>query len=224
MLNDMSRVPEEEQEVLADELHDGACQYIASAQMLFQAFRQENGEALVGNWASFDKGIEMLNQSIEELRRVLGGLQPQPIHLDELSVLKAVDRLIAEGRGCGGPEIEFCHDGEFKQPPKRLKVAILRIVQEALANSRRHSKSAKVLVGLTQDENRICIQIQDWGIGFDPTEVRPGHYGLQGIQRRTKRLGGIATIDSHPGGGTCITVELPLSGHNKLDDTLRRPR
>ena len=54
-----------------------------------------------------------------------------------------------------------------------LRVAILRILQECLTNVRRHSRTSKVLVGITQDDRSVCIQVQDWGIGFDVEKTRP---------------------------------------------------
>jgi signal transduction histidine kinase len=65
-------------------------------------------------------------------------------------------------------------------------------------------------VGLNQDEESLCIQVQDWGVGFDADSTLNGHFGLEGIRRRVALLKGIVTIHSNPGEGTLITVELPL--------------
>jgi signal transduction histidine kinase len=124
-----------------------------------------------------------------------------------------VERLVAEVRACGGPEIEFCHDFqdyEANPLPLHLELAVFRIVQECVANAWHHSKSKRMLVGLSRDDKGVSIQAQDWGIGFDPAKVWAKGFGLEGIWRRTERLGGTAVIQSSPGEGTCITVELPL--------------
>jgi signal transduction histidine kinase len=70
-----------------------------------------------------------------------------------------------------------------------------------------------VLVGLTLDTDRVCVQVEDWGVGFTPGEARPGRFGLAGIRRRVEALGGTATIQSQPGRGTCVSVELPRTRH-----------
>ena len=70
--------------------------------------------------------------------------------------------------------------------------------------------SAGILVGLAQDGESLCIQVQDWGVGFDPKHTPHGHYGLEGIRRRVGLLKGGVTFQSDPGEGTLITVELPL--------------
>jgi signal transduction histidine kinase len=119
--------------------------------------------------------------------------------------------LIKEIQTAGGPDIELCCDIHPDQIPPRLELAAFRIVQESLANACRHSGSNGILVGLTQDGDSLCIQVQDWGIGFKPGDTAAGHYGLEGIRRRVKLLRGVVTIDSDPSeGGTLITVELPL--------------
>ena len=59
-------------------------------------------------------------------------------------------------------------------------------------------------------ENRVRLTVQDWGVGFDPQEVKGERFGLRGIRERVRLLGGTADIGSAPGKGTIITVELPL--------------
>jgi len=212
MLNYLSKKREkkqaEQEEWIAYEIHDGACQYVAAAEMMFVAFRQEQTKTSLGDWSSFDMGLEFLKHANEELRRLVHGLRP--IQLAAGDLLRAIECLIQDIRTAGGPDIEFCHDIQVDQIPPRLELAGFRIVQESLANACRHSKSKKILVGLTQDNESLCIQVQDWGVGFDPGVAPPGHFGMESICRRVKLLQGTATIHSSPGEGTLITVELPL--------------
>jgi signal transduction histidine kinase len=203
----------EQRELIAYEIHDGPCQYLVAAKMFFDASRQEGGEGSSFGWDSFEKGLALLSRGVDELRRFIGGLRSA--HLDGSDLLTAVQRLIAEKLACGGVEIEFCHDfqdGHGDLLPPDLELAAFHIVQECLANACRHSRSTRILVGLTLDNDKLCIQVQDWGIGFDPASHRPDCFGLEGIWRRAELLGGIAVIQSRPGEGTCITVDLPLIG------------
>jgi signal transduction histidine kinase len=89
-------------------------------------------------------------------------------------------------------------------------MSLLRILQEALTNVRRHSGSARVRVELVGEGGRLRAEIRDWGVGFDLASVGPGHFGLQEIRERARLLGGRATIDSAPGRGTRVTVILPI--------------
>jgi signal transduction histidine kinase len=65
---------------------------------------------------------------------------------------------------------------------------------------------------LTQRGGYIRIEVQDWGIGFNPQKVGDGHFGLEGIQERVRLFGGSATIKSALGKGIRIVVQLPLVG------------
>jgi signal transduction histidine kinase len=91
-----------------------------------------------------------------------------------------------------------------------LENAIFRIVQESLTNVRRHSESENVQVDLIKKSDVIQIEIEDWGVGFDPENTSGDCFGLVGIQERVRMLGGNAIIDSEPGKGTRVVVKLPL--------------
>ena len=210
-----SREQEEHEEFIAHEIHDGACQYAIAARMALDAFRQEKTRVGSENLGDFDTAVELLDRAIDELRRLVRGLQP--IQLAAGGLPTAVAYLIEEIRASGGPDMEFRHDVHPDQIPPRLQRAAFRIVQESLANACRHSKSKRLFVELTLDGDVLHIQVRDWGVGFDPDSTPPGHFGLSGIRRRVKLLGGSATIHSGSGKGTCVTVKLPLSRrHNGL--------
>ena len=91
-----------------------------------------------------------------------------------------------------------------------MENAIYRIVQEGLTNACRHSKSPRIRVELVERDGLLQIKVQDWGEGFDPTRVEADRFGLEGIRQRARLLGGSARVESAPGQGTCLTVELPL--------------
>ena len=123
----------------------------------------------------------------------------------------AVNRLIADARRAGGPEIELCDDLAGRELPPALRAPVLCIVQELLLNACRHSTSRRILVGLGQDDTHIYIQVQDWGIGFNSTAVSPNRRGLKGVRELVQWLGGTVEIDSQVGSGTCVVAELPVS-------------
>ena len=65
-------------------------------------------------------------------------------------------------------------------------------------------------VTLTQEGHEVRIEVQDWGIGFDPESVDKGHFGLEGIRQRVRLLGGRLSIESKPGRGTLLQVVAPI--------------
>ena len=197
-----------EYEVIGCELHDGPCQYITSRKCCSKRYAIRGQHlhmttAVVSTWP-----LDFSERAGVELRRLIRGLHPLQLH--DTRVLAIVERLSDENKMDGGPEIEWCLEAEFDELSNDLRVAILRILQECLTNVRRHSRTSKVLAGITQDDRSVCIQVQDWGIGFDVEKTRPECLGLNGIRQRARLLNGTMTIESSPGEGTCITVDLPL--------------
>ena len=110
-----------------------------------------------------------------------------------------------------GPTIELLSEVEFNRLAPILENAVYRIVQEGLANACRHSQSN----GCAWNWCSTATISASWSaIGESvsiPREVEEGRFGLDGIRQRARLLGGQAALQSTPGEGTCITVDLPLA-------------
>jgi signal transduction histidine kinase len=92
-------------------------------------------------------------------------------------------------------------------------VALLRAVQEALANVRKHAQAGRVRVTLSYMGDVVVLDVQDDGRGFDPGQAGAGGgFGLAGMRERVEQLGGTLLIESGPGGGTTLVVEIPVAG------------
>ncbi len=207
-LRHLLELQDRDRQVVSCEIHDGFVQQLAAAITHFAAFSRFKGEGDGEVWTSFETGLRALDDCMREARRLIRGLR-SPL-MDECGVVAAIEDLISQGSAPGKPEIEFVHnlDGERWEPASEN--TIYRILQEGLANARRYSQSERVLVRLTRRNRHVLIEVQDWGIGFNPREVGDGHFGLEGIQKRAKLFGGSATITSSLGKGTRIVVQLPL--------------
>ena len=151
---------------------------------------------------------ENVGKSVVESRRVIEGLRP-PL-LDKLGAVAAIEYLVGNA-GAEEPSIHFTADVNFRRLESLLEVTIYRVVQEAITNIKRHSRSYRAEIRLTEVDDRIRIEIRDWGVGFDPDSVSENRFGLQGIRERARLLHGRAVIDSAPGEGTRIFVDLPLA-------------
>ncbi len=208
LLRQLLELHERERQLMAYDIHDGFAQQLAGALFRLQAFRETLARDPAEAWKGFDVASRLIGQSLDEARRLISGLRP-PV-LDELGIVKAVEYLIHEYRKDGKPEIKFEHDAMPDRLPPPLEGAIFRIVQESLQNACRHSRSDRIRVTLAARDGRVHIDIRDWGVGFDVGGVAENHFGLQGIRERARLLDGRATIESAPGEGTCVLVELPL--------------
>lgn len=94
-------------------------------------------------------------------------------------------------------------------PPAQMVKTIYRVVQESLTNICKHAEATTVEIDLQQTIDRLYLSIRDDGCGFQP-QVQPGRYGLHGMEERVQSLQGSFRIETAPGAGCCILVELPL--------------
>ncbi len=215
MLSDESDVLdllERDRQWLAAELHDGLVQDITGAQMQLEALLCSGKISSEETRAAVLKAVALLRKAVEEARRVVSGLRPPA--LDDKGLIGAIKSLLSED-GAPGPKIRFRADVAFRRLDPRLETGIYRIVQEGVANIRRHSKAERAEVRLAQIGKRIEVVIRDSGIGFNPAGIGEKSFGVRGILERARLLGGSARVDSLPGKGTRIAVSLPLAGPPK---------
>lgn len=207
-LEHMLRSSDHERQLIAYEIHDGLAQYLAGALMQFDVYCHLKNSKAKEALKAFEAGITMLRQSHSEARRLISGVRP-PI-LDEAGIVAAISHLVNEQRRHAAWRIEFQSKVEFDRLVPILENAIYRIVQESLTNACRHAQSNRIIVELVQHDDSLRVAVRDWGIGFDPQKTEEGRFGLEGIRERARLLGGTARIDSRPGEGTSITVDLPV--------------
>lgn len=207
LLRELLDLQERDRRLIAYEIHDGVAQKLTATLYQLQA-AQAAAEKAHGDAKSFTPAIQLLTDSIAEVRRLIGGLRP-PI-LDELGIVAALDYLVAEYDRDYSLQITMEHDLSHDRLASALESNLFRIVQESLTNACRHSHSQKVAIRLWQADKMLRLEVEDWGVGFDPEEVPVSQFGLRGIRERARLLGGSAEVFSRPGEGTRIVVNLPL--------------
>ena len=89
-------------------------------------------------------------------------------------------------------------------------------------NALRHSSSPTVLMTLTERGGKMCIKVEDWGVGFDVKTAATGGFGLEGIRQRARLFGGRVGIRSSPGRGTLIKVQFPIQEKRRKAETDNR--
>ncbi len=207
LLQQLVDVHERERQLVAYEIHDGLVQHLAASLMHLEVFNESKDGPSDLMWYELARGLKLLRSAVSEGRRLISGLRP-PI-LDEYGIVAAIEYLIHEHREAL-LEVDFNHETRFARLPPPLENAVFRVVQEALANVRRHSGCQRARVQLLQLADHLRVEVIDWGIGFHPEQVAQDRFGVQGIRERARLLGGHATIDSAPGRGTHVSVEFPL--------------
>jgi PAS domain S-box-containing protein len=209
LMETMIRTQERDRRLMAFEIHDGLVQYASGAQMHLETLL-ESGQVVSGEARDrLETALGLVRRAVGEGRRLIGGLRP-PV-LDEMGVVAALEHLVQD-QPAAGPKIKFVADVQFDRLEPLLEVTIYRIVQEAITNVRRHSRSEEAEVRVVQNGDRVRIDVRDWGVGFDPAVVTEKRLGLQGIRERVRLHHGWARIESAPGEGTRVLVDLPLAG------------
>ena len=151
--------------------------------------------------------------SLAEARRLVWALRPES--LDRYSLSEALSNLVREWSVQSGIEARGTTNGTPRELLPEAEVALVRAAQESLTNVHKHAGASRVDVTLTYMDDRVVIDVVDDGIGFDPAESRPAvgpqderGFGLTAMRERVEQLGGRLAVETAPGEGTAIAVEL----------------
>jgi signal transduction histidine kinase len=145
---------------------------------------------------------------IDGLHRLAVDLRPASLdHLGLEVALRQYTRSVGTSFGLA---VRFKARGlKSERLPAALETALYRIVQEAMTNVVRHARATRVDVLVELRGDRVTLMIEDDGIGFDPEASQVGeHFGLLGIRERAEALGGTLTVESSPGAGSTVVVEV----------------
>ena len=188
----------EEREQLMRAMHDGLGSTLISSLTL-----AERGELDAKAMA------EVLRECLDDVHLVLESLE-RAEH-DLATLLGTLRHRWGKRLAVAGLRLEWAVDDlpplPWLTPPAALQV--LRIVQEVLANVIKHAQAGILRIAAQADEGCVRLSVEDNGIGFDPEAVTPGR-GLRHLRKRASQLGGMLTIDSQPGRGTRVRLELPV--------------
>jgi signal transduction histidine kinase len=121
----------------------------------------------------------------------------------------ALERLVEGIRERSGISIDFEAGLLTERLPSEAETALYRIVQEALTNILKHAEARHISVSLARKPGSVTAVIEDDGRGFDPARRVEG-LGLLGMRERIALIGGRVAVESRPGAGTTIAVEVPL--------------
>ena len=195
-IHQVTRAQEEERKRISHELHDDTLQALVVLSRHLDALAsgdkglsEENRLRLEELWQQTDNILRGVRRLSQDLR---------PAALDHLGLLSKVNVVGKEGR-----------------LPEEVEIVLFRITQEALRNVWRHSGATSAEITVEFDENKTRITISDNGKGFKlPAKIgdlaRDGKLGLAGMQERAQLVGGTLTVQSQPGSGSSITIELPV--------------
>jgi signal transduction histidine kinase len=203
---------EKERRGLARELHDDTLQALIALNQRFHLVQAS--AATPEDRVSIDQLKQMTEQTIANLRRMVGGLRP--LYIEDLGLTAALEMLAKESSQGSNAPVEFTATGDPRRLPADVEMALYRMAQEALSNAQRHSSSNQVRLELNFEPETVRLTVRDDGVGFvvpdAPDEfARQGHFGLLGLAERAELIGGSLQVKSRPGNGTTVQVTVPNS-------------
>ncbi len=198
-------VQEEERMRVARELHDQGGQSLTALRMMLDMCMRGASDDVAHALA---EARSLVDKLIGEMRDTV--LRLHPPMLDDLGLLPTLLWDFDCFRSRTGVSVNFRHAGLRRELDPELSLAAYRILQECLTNVARHAGVSEATVMAKADGDVLALSVEDGGNGFDPSGVSPNCSGLTGMMQRAEMVGGTVEIDTSPGGGTRISVELPL--------------
>ncbi|MEV5335977.1 sensor histidine kinase [Streptomyces werraensis] len=204
----------DERRRLAAEIHDTLAQGLTG--IIAQLRAAANTPDPAAGRARLDRALALARESLGEARRSVHNLAP--VALTDGGLPGALGRTVVAWSERSGVKAEFTVTGTAEPLHDEMAATLLRIAQEALANTARHAAASRAGVTLSFMGDEVVLDIRDDGRGFDPLAV-PAHtsaggFGLGGMRARAERVAGALTVESEPDGGTAVSARVPLVRHD----------
>ena len=209
LLEKVITAQEEERKRIARELHDETGQSLTSLMVHMQMMSQQCPvPELKPQIKEFQR---LISQTLEDVHNL--ALELRPSALDDLGLTAALERYTYEYSQYNSLDIDLLvHGIEEERLPATVETALYRIVQEGLTNVARHAQANTASILIERRNGSVITIIEDDGIGFDPSRADSSRnrLGLYGMRERAELLDGTFYLESEPGKGTTIFIEVPL--------------
>ncbi|NNF40985.1 MAG: sensor histidine kinase [Woeseiaceae bacterium] len=199
------QVQEEERRSIALELHDGLGQVLTA---LINHIQHSAGDATDDD---NEQSIMLATTALTEVRRMARALRPSA--LDDLGLAAALRMLARTTCESSGLDVSIGWPDEDVDLDKQSETLVFRIVQEALTNAVKHAEASRVRVIVDRGPAMLKVSITDNGLGFDAKSVlgeSDKGFGARGMRDRAELFGGRLSIESEPGEGTSVLLQLPV--------------
>ncbi len=208
-------VEEEARRRLARELHDGPTQSVAALAMRLNFLQRLLRHDPAQLPPELEKAEQMARQAVQELRHFLFRLRP--LILESQGLMAALTHLAEKLQETEPFAIHLEVDPEVDRLlDPNAKGLVFSIIEEAIHNARKHAEPRNVWVRVRVEGNRLQVGVEDDGQGFDPQALRAdyarrGSMGMLNMLERAELLNGVLEVESAPGQGTRVRLEVPLA-------------
>ncbi len=214
---------EKERTRIARELHDELGQSLTALQMDFAWLDNHLPKKTDTLREKARRMSRLVDTTIESVRRISKELRP--ILLDDLGLNAAMEWHIQEFQERSDVRCDAYLECDDSVIDKDLSTALFRIFQEALTNIARHADATEVRIGLSREGNEFCLEVMDDGRGISPEQIDDSmSLGIIGMRERAHLWGGSVCLRGKGGGGTIVTVRIPISRGERSDAANSRCR
>lgn len=201
---DALKAQEDERKRVAQELHDQIGQALTALMLQIGRLAKDAPEELR---AELDEAVETTRSSLDDVRRIAKQLRPEA--LDDLGLLPALNALVASFSERTGLRIHTSLEDTLPALGPDAELVIFRVAQESLTNAARHAETSRVDLSLESGPAEIVLRVRDHGHGLDGT---PAGGGIRGMRERALLVAGDLAIAAPSGGGTEVTLTIPIDG------------
>lgn len=201
-------ISDSEQRRIGQDLHDGLGQEITAIALLNSTLQNSLRAKGLSEAATAERLAELLKHAGNEVRRISHGLQP--VSADPESLMTGIRSLVANAGSLNGANCLFRCNGTVAVHNHDCANHLYRIAQEAIQNALRHGKPQEVVVSLARRDERVILEVQDDGGGFDPeVQAKSQGIGLSTMKYRAGAMNGFFEFARHPGGGVIVRCTVP---------------
>lgn len=210
---------EEDRRRISRDLHDDINQRLAMLTMDLRRMEKES----FADPGCLRNEIRLVSEHLtavsDDVRQMAYRFHPSI--LDDLGLVKAVRRLVEDFSSRTGIRSDYVHNDPVEALPDEITICIYRVVQESLSNVARHAQASHVEVEVIFEEEAVVLSIRDNGVGFDIEQPNKpgGHLGLLNMKERARLAKGAFDVESTPGHGTHIRVDLPMTHGERHAET-----
>ncbi len=211
LMQKMAQIQDEERRLISLDLHDGLTQLVISANMHLNTLSAMIDQRMdPSERQELEASRRLIQSAIDEARRVISELRPTVV--EDLGLADGLRRYVIDLSAAQGWRCETHINLNGIELSLPAETAIFRIAQEALSNARKHSHTDSIKVQLQRDDADLVLTVHDSGCGFDLVGLsdESSGVGLVSMRERARTLGGTCDITSQPGGGTAVSVRVPL--------------
>lgn len=206
-LKDLVQTQDDERKRIARDLHDSLGSMLSSVKLRFNGLQKDFSRKVPEKAARFEENISLLDNAIHEVRRIAHNMLP--VSLKRFGLQAALQTFVDQLNDSEKLNVDLQILGLNRRLPEQIEVAAYRICQELVQNVIKHANTSSMRMQLIAHQDTLNLIVEDEGKGMQKSEVSAG-FGFVTIQSKINLFKGSFTIESQPGRGTMVLIDIPI--------------